>query len=267
MTEHKEPGTRAVRQAVTVEAPADAVWRALTDAEELRRWFPVDARVEPGPGGMVWLSWGPGVEGTSRIEVWEPERRLRLVEEWPGAEGKLVRFVLDYHLEARGGSTVLRLVHSGFGESSDWDDQYHSTEDGWRYFLFNLKHYLERHAGVPRALTWERRRLSASRDDVWRALNGGEGLELKDGKVRLPLGDEPHRGTVVMARPSRHLAAQFPSLDDAVLFVELESGKEDWHCGTYLSTYGLAPDRLTRLRTDFQDFLDRILSPFQAPPG
>jgi len=40
-----------------LDASPDDVWRALTDARELVRWFPLDARVTPGAGGsMVW-SW------------------------------------------------------------------------------------------------------------------------------------------------------------------------------------------------------------------
>ncbi len=36
--------------------PASAVWHALTDAEELMRWFPPLARVEPGVGGSMFMS-------------------------------------------------------------------------------------------------------------------------------------------------------------------------------------------------------------------
>ena len=50
-----------------VHASLDAVWRALTEADELRRWFPVDARVSPGVGGSIWLSWGDGAEGEAPI--------------------------------------------------------------------------------------------------------------------------------------------------------------------------------------------------------
>lgn len=45
------------------------MWRAISDAEELQRWFPLSAEVEPGEGGTVTLAWGPDVAGTGRIEV------------------------------------------------------------------------------------------------------------------------------------------------------------------------------------------------------
>ena len=41
--------SRFIEKTVVVDSPVDVVWHALTDAEELTRWFPVDARVKPGP--------------------------------------------------------------------------------------------------------------------------------------------------------------------------------------------------------------------------
>ena len=39
--------TRAFSMSLDLDAPAEDVWRALTDAQELVRWFPVGARVAP----------------------------------------------------------------------------------------------------------------------------------------------------------------------------------------------------------------------------
>jgi uncharacterized protein YndB with AHSA1/START domain len=56
------------------------VWRALTEAEELTRHFPLEARVTPGVGGSIWISWGGAWNGELRIEIWDPPSRLRLTE-------------------------------------------------------------------------------------------------------------------------------------------------------------------------------------------
>ncbi len=48
---------RAVEREIEIDAPVGAVWKALTDAEELTRWFPLNAGVTPGVGGSVWMSW------------------------------------------------------------------------------------------------------------------------------------------------------------------------------------------------------------------
>ena len=70
---------RKVDTTIEIHAPADAIWQALTDPEELTRWFCLNARVKPGQGGSIFYSWGPPYEGENRIDVWEPDRRLRLV--------------------------------------------------------------------------------------------------------------------------------------------------------------------------------------------
>ncbi|HSR43367.1 MAG TPA: SRPBCC domain-containing protein [Longimicrobiales bacterium] len=78
MTKREETSTapRILEIVREIDAPAEAVWRALSDAEELRRWFPLDARVEPRPQGSIWPSWGPGCETEAPLHAWEPGRRL-----------------------------------------------------------------------------------------------------------------------------------------------------------------------------------------------
>ena len=52
-----QPKTRSITKEVRIDAPVEAVWKALTDAAELTRWWPLDAKVKPGPGGFIWMSW------------------------------------------------------------------------------------------------------------------------------------------------------------------------------------------------------------------
>lgn len=73
--------TRSVEMAVDIAAPADAVWTALTDPAELVRWFPLQASVIPGAGGSVKCSWDDTWTWESTIDIWEPGRRSRLVQE------------------------------------------------------------------------------------------------------------------------------------------------------------------------------------------
>ena len=146
MAEQTADKARVIETTVEIAAPVSAVWKALTDAKELERWFPLEARVTPGVGGEVFMSWGAPWEGGSRIDVWEENRRLRTRGFLEHGDASLV----EYTLEARGGKTVLRLVHSGFAQGSDWEDElFGGTKRGWRYELRSLRHYLERHARGP----------------------------------------------------------------------------------------------------------------------
>ena len=72
--------SRAVVREVFVAAPPDVVWKALTDARELTQWFPLEARVTPGVGGSIWISWGEGASGEAPITAWEPGRRFEWTE-------------------------------------------------------------------------------------------------------------------------------------------------------------------------------------------
>jgi uncharacterized protein YndB with AHSA1/START domain len=256
---HEKEG-RSVELEIALDVPASVVWRALTDAEELRRWFPADARVEPGVGGSIWFSWGPGVEGASSIAIWDPEARLRLVERWGEGDGA-VEFAMDFFITALSGErATLRLVHSGFSNDASWDEQYTAMEAGWTYFFRNLKHYLERHLGMPRVLVWERRVAGTTRDASWRvmlSLVGGH-VPAQDATVTIDVGTGPHQAIVEVLVASRALALRLPDLHDSMLFVEFESGAEKWHCGVWLSTYGVSEETVAALRPGVQNIAKQL---------
>ncbi|HEX6177900.1 MAG TPA: SRPBCC domain-containing protein, partial [Thermoanaerobaculia bacterium] len=107
--------TKKIEREIEIAATPEEVWKAISDGEELKRWFPLDARVRPGVCGSVWLSWGEGSEWESPIEIWEPNRRLGTVDTIPGEGGAApARIAVDYVIEARGGTTIVRAVTSGF---------------------------------------------------------------------------------------------------------------------------------------------------------
>lgn len=176
---------RSVAVTVDIAAAPDAVWNALTDPEELVRWFPLQAAVTPGKGGSMTWSWDDKWTWTSRIDLWEPGRHLRLVQDSQrpfDADGGLLeneadsaRIVMDFTLETIAGRTRLRLVHSGFGYGASWDDEVDGVTSGWNHELRGLGFYLERHPGKQRhaasaGLTW-----GGSQEEMWRRLRT-EGL-------------------------------------------------------------------------------------------
>lgn len=247
-----------------IRAPVSAIWKALSEAEELRRWFPLDARVTPGEGGTIWLSWGPGCEGEAPIHAWEPPRHLGWTEA-PDGDGPKIDLYVDPAPD-RAGDAVVRVVQSGFGADASWNEYYDAVDDGWTVFLFHLAHYLERHAGTPRDLLWARERTQRSRLEVWSALAGDGGpIELENGAATEPLpgggaivrlGDRELEGEVVHARRGHALAVRLPTLDDSVLFAELEGSDPPWHLGLWLSTWGLP----TAERMSLRPTLDQVTS-------
>jgi hypothetical protein len=188
--------------------------------------------------------------------VWEPQRRVGWAEQYGP-----VRLAVDFHLEPAEGGTKLTLVHSGFGTGAEWDEQFHMTEGGWRYFLQNLRYYLERHAGTPRVLVSVREKTKLSRDVAWAMLLGEHGLAASGTLRGLGEGDRYHvttsagdvlEGTVLVVQEPYQIAISVDDLNDALLFLEIEpAGEYEVRPGMWLSTYGLGEVELAGLRERF----------------
>jgi uncharacterized protein YndB with AHSA1/START domain len=126
--------TEDVTQAVNVDAPRERVWELLTDPEELPRWWPDAAQLEPGVGGRIVLDFGPGdVSGT--ITKWEPPAALAFTWEpsnMPGVQLH-VSFTVD---DLGGGRSRVSVVHSGF-EAAPAEAR-EPVVAGWERFLPRL---------------------------------------------------------------------------------------------------------------------------------
>ena len=216
-------GGRAVGGEIEIAASPEAVWRALTDAAELERWFPLEARVEPGPEGSIWMSWQNEFAGSSRILEWDPPRRLVTSWGWPEDQDEQQGQVTEYTIEARGGRTLLRVVTSGFPDDSSWDEWVEGTRLGWRFELRSLRQYLEDHAGERRVVVYLRRRIDEPRVTSWprllAAVSGeveGEVFDDEPGRERAWLTDRPVRG---IARVSIEGTPSAPERSDVVLWL------------------------------------------------
>ena len=180
---------RAFRMSLDIGASREDVWRALTEANELVRWFPTAARVTPGEGGTMAWSWGEGWDWETRIDAWEPGRLLRLVQEdarpydtqgrpLPPGEAEPARIAMEFTLETHQGKTRLRLVHSGFGQGAAWDNALEGITEGWQAELRSLRHYLLRHRGRDRHTGRAWLTTTAPRDAAWARLLGPGGFRV-----------------------------------------------------------------------------------------
>ena len=67
--------TRVERE-VVVPAPPRDVWPAVTEAEEISKWFGAEVEIDARPGGRGTARWPDGTERPLLVEDVEPERRL-----------------------------------------------------------------------------------------------------------------------------------------------------------------------------------------------
>ena len=260
MTNDPKRTDRVVDLTIDIDATLDEVWQALTTGEGIARWFAPYAAVTPGVGGSVSIGWDPKEMWDTPVTVWEPLRRMQTASEMPSKDGRIVRLAVDYYLEAQGGKVRVRLVHSGFDDSDSWDGYIDGLDAGWTYFLFNLKHALERHRGVDRRQLSARFRTSA-RPGEDHPVFGAKGLRVHPPIGGLQPGDACHLSlggaevdaTVAVHRAPRAIAFLVPAWNDALLFVEREGLKETHQLGVWLSLYGVHETAAAPLRQGLAD--------------
>jgi uncharacterized protein YndB with AHSA1/START domain len=136
-----------IEKRVLIQASPATVFRVLTEAKDLARWFCDHATSDPREGGELIMRWKTGKtskKGRSVITRFEKDALLEML--WLD-EGNIctednARHVLSYTIIARRDSTEVLM--------SDEDDLPQSEEDinvlsqGWNNVLMELKDYCER---------------------------------------------------------------------------------------------------------------------------
>lgn len=130
-----------VKMSIVIEAPREAVFRALIEPEAINAWAGSKvAQVEPRQGGRYSYGWEYEVEGrkvkggpTRILEYVENER---LVVDWPDWRGdeSVTGQTISFQLETVAEGTRVTLVHAGFGRTTDISDY----PFGWGYFLSKI---------------------------------------------------------------------------------------------------------------------------------
>jgi uncharacterized protein YndB with AHSA1/START domain len=133
-----------IEREILIEAPAEVVWRTVTEPDQMSLWFAdrVDLVVEPGAHGYMKFGdqGGPVV-----VEVVDPPHRFAFRWNYPAGEepadgnSMLVEFTLTPEGDQQ---TRLRVTESGH-ERRDWpqaEQQRYADEhrEGWGDFLGRL---------------------------------------------------------------------------------------------------------------------------------
>jgi uncharacterized protein YndB with AHSA1/START domain len=129
-----------IRKEVTIGVPRQRVWAALTEPDQLKRWFPTkDAAVDLRPGGEMRLEWDDmGATGIFD-EIDAPNR---LAYRWhPAGEDHPATRVEFTLIEADAGAgTLLIVVERGFAQLPS--EHRAGNEEGWTSELQELVDYL-----------------------------------------------------------------------------------------------------------------------------
>jgi uncharacterized protein YndB with AHSA1/START domain len=166
MTNVTAPAT--IEREAEFAADPGRVWQALTDPDELSRWWCQAASFELRPGALGWMEWTEHGRYQIRIEAVEPERRLV----WRGARDRDTALdagpttTVEFTVALRtGGGTHLTIREEGFVRDADRLD----NVLGWLGTVSALSEHLATEPwehGIRR--TWSFR---SSPDRVWRAFS------------------------------------------------------------------------------------------------
>ena len=139
----------------TIRATPQRIFRALTDAAELEKWFFTEARTDPRVGGSYEIAWqaadDPTRDHTRHGKYLEIVPDRKIVFEWLGAPGEPedrmyslrgMRTTVAITLTPEGDSTRLRLVHTGFPDTEFGREMGTSHTGGWTFYTANLERYL-----------------------------------------------------------------------------------------------------------------------------
>ena len=259
---------RTAEYVIPIDAPPDAVWKALTDPTELERWFPLTAHVTPGVGGALELRWGTIGMDDLAISVWKPGQHLQVGMPQPSGGPRVIH---DFTIEDHGASTILRLVAHGFDPDARWDDFFDGVRRGWRYELQSLRHYLEHHRGDDRAVAWVRTPIPAGAERAWATLFAPGGwkpdapIEDKRRDDRYSI-EAPDRtvltGAVVIAKHPKDFTGtvEGPAMNNAILRTEIVAQPDGLVLSIWLEAWGVPATKLTAITTAWQPALDNLFS-------
>ncbi len=162
---------RSIELEIEVPGTPEEVWRAIATGPGISSWY-VPHTVEEREGGSFEASFGPGMDASGRVAAWDPPHRIT----FDGGEG-VEGMAFEWLVEARdGGTCIVRLVNSGFGQGDEWDDQFDAMTSGWGLFLFNLKLHLENFPGQSASSMLPMATWSGPRDSAWSRLTNELGI-------------------------------------------------------------------------------------------
>jgi uncharacterized protein YndB with AHSA1/START domain len=170
-------GRRSVQVEVEVPGTPEEVWQAIATGPGISSWFvPAEFEMRDGKPVKVKLDFGPGMESSSTVTAWDPPRRW--AAESPGWQPGSPIIADEWSVEARaGGVCVVRIVHSLFASTDEWDNQIEGTESGWPAFFRILRIYLTHFRGQRSAIMQWIAPAAGTEPEAWETLKAALGLK------------------------------------------------------------------------------------------
>jgi uncharacterized protein YndB with AHSA1/START domain len=177
MSVKKEPsGRRSVQVEVEVPGTPEEVWQAIATGAGISSWFvPTEFEERDGTPVAVTMNFGPGMASRAAVTAWDPPRMFSAQGEgWGGSPP----IATEWSVQARaGGVCLVRVVHSLFASTDDWDNQLEGTEHGWPGFFRTLRIYLTHFRGQRSAIMQFVAPVAGTESEAWEMLTAALGLK------------------------------------------------------------------------------------------
>ena len=267
-------GKHWVEMDLLVPGTPEQVWQAMATGPGNAAWF-ITGEIEPRVGGKLRFDFGAGVSTTGEVTAWEPPHQFGYVErEWqPGAPP----VATEIGIVARSGDQCLvRMVHSLFTSSDDWDDQLEGFERGWPGFFAVLRIYLARFAGKRAASFMAVTPTATDAASAWRQL--GEVLGLSGANVgeRRAAASGPERWSGVVERvhqdaEQRYVIVRLDEPSPGVALVGTYAGKTGTTVTACRYFYGDEVAEVAELAATseprWREWLTQTFGAKETPPG
>ena len=169
-------GRRSVQVEVEVPGTPEEVWQAIATGPGISSWFvPTEFEERDGKPVAVTMNFGAGMEPRSAVTAWDPPRMFAAQGEgWGGSPP----IATEWSVEARaGGVCLVRVVHSLFASTDDWDNQLESTAHGWPGFFRTLRIYLTHFRGQRSAIAQFVAPVAGTEAEGWETLTAALGVK------------------------------------------------------------------------------------------
>jgi uncharacterized protein YndB with AHSA1/START domain len=137
----------AIVKELVIATTLERVWSALTESDEIARWWTDDLSVTPEVGSLAELRFRQGTF-VIQFEVAELEKNEKVY--WISRQGPSTGHwkgtSVTWQLEPVQNGTKVVFNHDKFVQA---DRQYEITRGWWEHFLGSLKSYLETGKGTP----------------------------------------------------------------------------------------------------------------------
>ena len=190
-------GRRSVQVEFEVPGTPEEVWQAIATGPGISSWFvPAEFLERDGKPVAMKLKFGPGMEPSAAVTAWDPPRMFVAQNEgWGGSPP----IATEWRVEARaGGVCLVRIVHSLFAGTDEWDNQLEGAKSGWSGFLAILRIYLTHFRGQRSAIMQVTAPVAGTDAEAWDALTaalGVKGLSVGQ-RWTTPAGVSPLAGVV-----------------------------------------------------------------------